>query len=359
MKDIIAQYKDHIVQINTPYGSGTGFILSDIGIIVTNRHVINGANKVVVKGDHFEKQLLDVIYTDALNDIAFLQLNTPNTPAGIKLSEREVEAGENIIAIGHPLGLEFTATQGIVSKEARNFNNVDYIQVDAAINPGNSGGPLINAQGEVVGVNTFIFKDGESLGFALPSTRLLEIINEYKDRHPQRSAKCTGCEKIVVKEEVTDGYCPNCGNKFSAEEFAFKEFIPGKIQHTIEHILSSLGKDVHLARVGQFGWDIEEGSALTKVDYNSKDRYIYADSVLGTLPKENLSKFYQYLLEENFKLDQINFSINGQNVLLSTIIFDEDLREESGKEIFGNLFKLADHYDDYLADNYGMEMKRR
>lgn len=359
MKEIIAKYKEHIVQINTPYGSGTGFILNDSGIIVTNRHVINGSNKVVVKGDHFEKQLLDVIYTDALNDIAFLKLNTAAGPAGIKLAERGVAAGESIIAIGHPLGLEFTATQGIVSKEARNFNNIDYIQVDAAINPGNSGGPLINEEGDVIGVNTFIMRDGESLGFALPSSRLIDIINEYKGRHPERSAKCTSCEKIALKEEAVDGYCPNCGNKFSAEEFSFKEFVPGKIQTTIENILSALGRNVQLARVGQFGWDIEEGSALTKIDYNSNDRYIYADSTLGTLPKENLGGFYEFLLEENYKLDQINFSINGQNVMLSTIIFDEDLREESGKEILGNLFKLADHYDDLLADTYGMEMKKR
>ncbi|MCB0477063.1 MAG: DUF1610 domain-containing protein [Crocinitomicaceae bacterium] len=357
MKDIIAKYKSQIVQINTPYGSGTGFILGDKGVVVTNRHVIHGANEVAVKGDSFPKQMLEVIYTDSLNDIAFLRLNEPVSVTEIRLSERGVEAGERIIAIGHPLGLEFTATQGIVSKEARNFNNVDYIQVDAAINPGNSGGPLINEAGEIVGVNTFIFRDGESLGFALPSGRLIEIISEYESRHPARSAKCTSCTKVILKEEAVDGYCPNCGNKFLDDEFIFKDFVPGKIQSTVENILSGLGKDVKLARVGQFGWDIEEGSSLTKIDYNNKDRFIYADAVLGTLPKENLQGFYQYLLQENFHLDQINFSINGQNVMLSTIIFDEDLREASGKEILGELFTLADKYDNYLADHYGMEMR--
>ncbi|MCB9197608.1 MAG: DUF1610 domain-containing protein [Flavobacteriales bacterium] len=358
MKEIISQYKDHIVQINTPFGSGTGFILGDRGIIVTNRHVIHGSNEVAVKGESFPKQMLQVIYTDSLNDIAFLKLNDDQIPAGIKLSERTVEAGESIIAIGHPLGLEFTATQGIVSKASRNFNNVDYIQVDAAINPGNSGGPLINDAGEVIGVNTFIFRDGESLGFALPASRLITIIDEYEQRHPARSAKCTSCTKIILKEEAVDGYCPNCGNKFIEDEFVFKDFIPGKVQTTIENILTSIGKDVKLSRVGQFGWDIEEGSSLTKIDYNNNDRYIYADAILGTLPKDNLQAFYLYLLEENFALDQINFSINGQNVMLSTIIFDEDLREASGIEIFGNLFKMADHYDNYLADNYGLEMRR-
>lgn len=103
---------------------------------------------------------------------------------------------------------------------------------------------------------------------------------------------------------------------------------------------------------------MEEGSSLTKIDYNSKTRYIYADSILGTLPKNNLADFYQYLLTENMKLSHGSFSIANQNVILSTILFDEDLNEESGTEIFGKLFSIADEYDDILVGKFGMELKK-
>ena len=157
MEEVIKKYKEVIVQIHTPQGSGSGFIVKDKNLIVTNRHVIQGNNEVVVRGESFKKTLANVVYSDALNDIAFLRVPDGYEESGhIAISNAAVNAGEQIIAIGHPLGLRFTATQGIVSKSERKFNNVDYIQVDAAINPGNSGGPLINVAGEVVGVNTFI-----------------------------------------------------------------------------------------------------------------------------------------------------------------------------------------------------------
>lgn len=355
MKEIIQSYKEHIVQITTPYGSGTGFVVSDKNIIVTNRHVINGSNRVVVKGHEIPKQIVDVIYTDVMNDIAFLNFDSRGGDP-VRFSDQEVVSGESIVAIGHPLGLEFTATQGIISKEKRMFNNVDYIQVDAAINPGNSGGPLINEKGEIIGVNTFIYRDGESLGFALPATRLSEIIDTYVEKHPTRSAKCPSCSNIVKKEEATDSYCPHCGHKFHEEEFEFRPYTPGKVQSIVEEILTNNGKDAVISRVGQNGWDVEEGSALTRIDYNQNNKFIYADAILGTLPKENLMDFYTYLLTENMKLEHSSFSINNQNVVLGTIIFDQDLNVESGTEIFGKLFKLADHYDDYLAENYGMKM---
>lgn len=358
MKDIIQSYKEYIVQITTPFGSGTGFIMSDKGVIVTNRHVINGSNEVVIKGHNIPKQKVTVIYTDAMNDIALLDYKSENSENPVRLGNIDVEAGESIIAIGHPLGLEFTATQGIVSKGKRNFNNIDYIQVDAAINPGNSGGPLISDKGEVIGVNTFIYRDGESLGFALPSARLNEILEEYTQRHPERASKCSSCSKISSKAEAVDSYCPNCGHKFEDNEFEYKEYIPGSVQSIIENILIKSGKDPVISRVGQYGWDVEEGSSLTKIDYNSKTRYIYADSILGTLPKNNLADFYQYLLTENMKLSHGSFSIANQNVILSTILFDEDLNEESGTEIFGKLFSIADEYDDILVGKFGMELKK-
>lgn len=358
MKEIINDYRNIIVQIHTPTGSGSGFIVKDKNLIVTNRHVIFGNEEVVIRGEEFPKTIAKVIYTDALNDIAFLRLpDGYDGSAQVSISDSKVEAGEKIIAIGHPLGLRFTATQGIVSKAEREFNNVDYIQVDAAINPGNSGGPLINEAGHVVGVNTFIFKNGESLGFALPSVTLNDILREFDEKvADERASKCKSCTNIITQSTLQDGYCPHCGNKFDVTEFESKPYVPEGISATIEDILISIGKDVRLARVGKFGWDIEEGSALVKITYNTKNRYIYADAVLGSLPKQNIGEMYEYMLKENYKLDSLSFCVNNQNIVLGTIVYDQDLNPESGKEIFAELFTKANEYDDHLANTYGMEL---
>jgi serine protease Do len=356
MKEIISEYKNAVVQIHTPNGTGSGLIIKERGLIVTNRHVVVGNDEVIVRGEHFKKSIAQVIYSDALNDLAFLRLPDGYDAAKpVAISNELVQAGETIIAIGHPLGLRFTATQGIVSKAERRFNNVDYIQVDAAINPGNSGGPLINSRGEVVGVNTFIFKDGESLGFALPSTKLDLLLREYAQRgFEEKAAMCAACTNIVEKKSLHDGYCSHCGNLFDLTEFETADYVPTGVSATIETILTEIGKDVKLSRVGKSSWDIEEGTALIKITHNPANGFIYADVTLGAVPKLNIGELYNFLLMENFKLDNLSFSISGQNIILGTLIYDMDLNMESGKQIFSELFQKADEFDGILHEKFGI-----
>jgi len=356
MKDIIEKYKEVVVQILTPAGSGSGFLVKEKGLIVTNRHVIAGNKEIVVRGENFKKTLSDVVYSDSLNDIAFIKVPSVFDGESIELSQELPSAGESIIAIGHPLGLRFTATQGIISKSERKFNNVDYLQVDAAINPGNSGGPLINDRGEIIGVNTFIYRDGESLGFALPSVKLNEIIEKYQDIKGEIATNCPSCTNMVKISEVEDDYCPHCGNKFPENELNPLPYQPTGISLTIENILNSLNKEVKLSRIGKTNWDIDQGSALIKITYNTKNKFIYCDATLGTLPKENIGAIYEFMLNENYNLENLSFSVNQQNVVLGTIIFDGDLNEESGKIILGELFEKADYYDNVLEEKFGMEM---
>ena len=170
-----------IVKIQNPWGLGTGFCLNRYNLIVTNRHVIQGCRKVVINGETFKKRTARVLYADPRFDLAFIE-----KPEGISFPDldlapmdRQLYDGEPITAIGHPFGLQYTNTQGIISKAARKQNGIDYIQTDAAINPGNSGGPLISQDGYVVGVNTFIMANGQNLGFSLPWTYLQKAIDEF------------------------------------------------------------------------------------------------------------------------------------------------------------------------------------
>ena len=167
-----------VVTIRTNTGQGTGFIISNQGYIVTNAHVLVGASKI--NAITYEQNTINANFIgfDGTFDIALLQI--PGDYKTLKLADSDkVQIGEKVIAIGNPLGLQFSISQGIVSGVHRTgINEIDaYIQTDAALNPGNSGGPLVNKQGEVIGINNFKVGGGESLGFALESNYIKDTVN--------------------------------------------------------------------------------------------------------------------------------------------------------------------------------------
>ncbi|ERT07734.1 putative serine protease HtrA [Lyngbya aestuarii BL J] len=176
-------------------GTGSGFIIDSKGEMITNAHVVDGASKVTVTlkdGREFEGK---VVGTDPVTDVAVIHIEADNLPT-IKLGNSEqLQPGDWAIAIGNPLGLDNTVTTGIVSAIGRSSaqvgvpdKRVEFIQTDAAINPGNSGGPLLNQNGEVIGVNTAILQGAQGLGFAIPINTVQEIADELvangKVEHP-------------------------------------------------------------------------------------------------------------------------------------------------------------------------------
>ncbi len=166
-------------------GSGSGFIFGSDGKILTNAHVVDGADRVSVTlkdGRTLEGRVLG---SDPLTDVAVVQVETGGLPVVSLGNSDQVRPGEWVIAIGNPLGLDNTVTAGIVSATGRSSSEVgvsdkrvDFIQTDAAINPGNSGGPLLNARGEVIGMNTAIIQGAQGLGFAIPINRVQQIADQ-------------------------------------------------------------------------------------------------------------------------------------------------------------------------------------
>ncbi len=176
-------------------GTGSGFIISDDGKIITNAHVVEGANQVTVNLKDGRVLEGKVLGSDSLTDLAVIQIQAENLPVVQLGNSDDLIIGEWAIAIGNPLGLDNTVTTGIISATGRSSSQIgvgdkrlDFIQTDAAINPGNSGGPLLNAKGEVIGINTAIIKNAQGLGFAIPINRAAEIgqtlIAEGKVEHP-------------------------------------------------------------------------------------------------------------------------------------------------------------------------------
>lgn len=352
MPDLYEKFKDAVIQIATPWGSGTGFYLHDNNLIVTNRHVTNGAREVVISGSNFPKTISRVVFSDPAFDLAFLEAPVNINLAKISLGEIErVNEGDEIIAIGHPYGLKFTATRGIISKAKRNWNGKDYIQIDAAINPGNSGGPLIDENEKIIGVNTFIVSDGDNLGFALPVNCLKQSLKDYESYKGQFAIRCSSCSNIIKVEEIKSYYCPSCGDEISKDEFDGKKYIPSLAGKKIEEIIAKLNYDVRIARVGHNFWEIEEGSAIIRVLYNQETAHVLAYAVLCKLPKQNISAIYEYLLKENNYLKGLSFSTIQQDIILSMMhIYEEDLHIETGAHLFKSLINKADEYDDILID---------
>lgn len=166
-------------------GQGSGFIIDGNGIILTNAHVVDRADKVTVllkDGRSFEGKVQGV---DEVTDLAVVKIDAPNIPVATLGDSDQVKVGDWAIAVGNPLGLDNTVTLGIVSTLQRSSSQVgipdkrlDFIQTDAAINPGNSGGPLLNAQGDVIGINTAIRPDAMGIGFAIPINQAKTIATQ-------------------------------------------------------------------------------------------------------------------------------------------------------------------------------------
>jgi len=176
---IIEDSLKSVVTVKTDVGQGTGFIISDEGFIVTNAHVLAGGKRVSVLDYEQNEHSTELIGYNISLDIALLKISGNYNFLELGDSE-DIQIGEKVIAIGNPLGLQFSVSEGIVSAINREGTNgvYAYIQTDAALNPGNSGGPLINKQGEVIGINNFKIGEGESLGFALESNYIKAVVNQ-------------------------------------------------------------------------------------------------------------------------------------------------------------------------------------
>ena len=192
-------------------GLGSGFIVTSDGLILTNAHVVEGSDKVKVTLKDGRTYEGEVMGTDSLTDLAVIKIPAEELPAVAFADSDQLQPGEWAIAIGNPLGLDNTVTTGIVSATGRTSaqvgiadKRVSFIQTDAAINPGNSGGPLLNAKGEVIGINTAIIQNAQGLGFAIPVNAARDIAEELiakgKVDHPYLGIQMTAITPELKQE---------------------------------------------------------------------------------------------------------------------------------------------------------------
>ncbi len=354
MKGIIETYKDYVVQIATPYSTGTGFLLPKESLIITNEHVVRDNYEVVIEGKLIPKQIAKVVFLDQKYDLAFIKApfqDLTNTSIDIERIQK-LREGDLVIAVGHPFGLKYTATQGIVSNTMHMQNDIQYIQHDAALNPGNSGGPLINEAGHVVGVNTFILQNGNSIGFSLPANYLDDTLQSFVRGRGEEATRCDSCSNLVFGIADKGHYCVHCGAKIKFPSDSSPYEAVG-IPRSIEDILIRLGYSVNLCRRGPNNWELIHGSATIEIAYHDQSGLILFDATLCYLPKTNIKDLYEYLLRQNFIMKQRSLSLRGNEIILSMIMIDRQLDVQQGYMQISSLMQAADYYDDQLVNKYG------
>ncbi len=180
VRDLVYQLGEAVVQVRTPGALGSGFFVNEEGFLITNFHVIEGESQISVEVYHQQNGQLDrktykqvrIVAMNKFNDLALLKIDDKDAPRFKFVpfgSADGLAVGERVFAIGSPLGLERTVTEGILSTRTRQLAGALYLQTTTQINPGNSGGPLFNLSGEVVGVTNMKITAGEGLGFAIPA----------------------------------------------------------------------------------------------------------------------------------------------------------------------------------------------
>jgi len=188
VRDLVKQIGEAVVQVRTPGGLGSGFFINADGYLITNFHVIEGETEISVEVYHQTDGQLDretykqvkIVAINKFHDLALLQIEDKNAPKFKFVTLGSADAltvGESVFAIGSPMGLERTVTEGILSTKTRELEGELYLQTTAQINPGNSGGPLFNMAGDVVGVTNMKIMFGEGLGFAIP----VELVKNFLD----------------------------------------------------------------------------------------------------------------------------------------------------------------------------------
>jgi len=231
VKDLVEKYGEAVISIETPSGKGSGFLINDEGYAITNDHVIQGETRISailyqnVAGGLARRRIeeVEIVALNPFFDLALIKLPLPKD---LKLNHvvlgslDDVNAGEGVFAVGNPLGLERSVSQGIVSNRNRNLEGQIYLQTDAAINPGNSGGPLFNLRGEVIGVTSRgARKDiAESLGFAIPINYVKDFLRNREAFSFDKGNPNSGYRYVDPPRRLRSGTPPGAKSAADAKE---------------------------------------------------------------------------------------------------------------------------------------------
>jgi serine protease Do len=342
-----------ILKINTASGSGSGFYVQDYDLVITNYHVVSGFKKVALEMQDKNTLAADVMVINPLIDIALLKPEkTLSGLPGVSFKRQDsIKNRDKVSVLGYPFGMPFTVTEGIVSAAKQLLNGQSYIQTDAAVNPGNSGGPVVNVNGEIIGVTTSKFTQADNMGFALPIDHVIEELEAYKlNPNIAYAVKCPSCN-FSLYEPMEN--CANCGAVLKKE--LFNEQPKTEMAVFVEEVFNELKIDPVIARRGVDFWEFHRGSALVRY-FVYRNSFLFATSPLVKLPKTNLQEVYKYILSN--PVSPFYLGISQGLIYISYRTHLADLKSSKRSVIQKNLAELAvkaDGLDNFLIETYGCE----
>ena len=323
-------------QVQTPKraAAGSGVIISADGYIVTNNHVVDGADELTVSLTDNKEYSARIIGTDKTTDLALIKIDGKNLPAITIANSDDVRVGEWVLAVGNPLGLNNTVTAGIISAKARTLgaNGVEsFIQTDAAINQGNSGGALVNTRGELVGINAMLYSQTGSnigYGFAIPTTIMNKVVDDLKQYGNVQRAMI-GIQGMDVKNYV------------DAEKEKDKEVDLGTME------------GIYVAKVVEDGAaeaaGLKEGDVITAVDGQKVTKFGELQGILAKKrPGDKVS--LSYLRNKKSHTTTVTLKNEQGN---TKVVKNADL------DVLGGTFRaITDAQKEQLNIGYGLEVMK-
>jgi len=285
LEELVRRTKPAVVYLKAMHGSGTGFFVTETGVIATNAHVARGEESLLTLLPEGQQLEAKVVYIDADLDIALAKVEGKDFPHLALADAGTVRQGENVLAIGNPGdAMLFSVTKGIVSAVGKfaNAGPGTWIQTDTPINPGNSGGPLLNSRGEVIGINTqkIVKKNVTGIGFALSATDLLEVLHRFYPNISAANASENGGPSVAHTSSAAGSIAPTRGDGSDSMTSASTD---GKAQLDSSTTLS--GTQTPGAPPEPFASQTPHGFGAVVITSDPEDAEIYVDDkFVGNAP---------------------------------------------------------------------------
>lgn len=345
---------DFIVRILDGYANGTAIYFSKYNLLVTAEQFARSSPRVIIIDQYNIKSTAVVLYLNERLNIAFLKPSSSFSFSGHTIAQHHLTSNQdthNALGYLSHFGLKSYSTSLLpLHSSIPDFDL--HIHHDARLDTSCLGGPLLDTNGKMVGINTRC-KFGEDLSsMALIANVLHALMEDFLRSSFKRAVICHACDQLIEDQDQKNINCPNC-KTFVSLISGFEPLELPAINRKIEKILTILGYDAVLCRSDMNNWVITKGSARIHLQYNVGTGIIVAEAFLCKLLDHNRKAVLEYLLKQNYHSRGYSFSIREDIVVLSLLIYDQFINQESAIIIFNKLFQTADLYDNILIERFG------
>ncbi|MDE6285668.1 MAG: trypsin-like peptidase domain-containing protein, partial [Muribaculaceae bacterium] len=318
-------------------------------------HVVAGYRTVAVHDNDRNPYEARVVVVNPELDLALLAVDEdfshlPDFPIS---GDEDPAIGSKVRVAGYPFGMPFTITEGSLSSPRQLMDGKYYIQVDAPVNPGNSGGPIINENGEVIGVTVskFASSSADNMGFGVRVEALRQLLDAIEDLdRSEFHVQCASCDELISGDEE---YCPSCGAQIDENVLATHQM--SALGRFVESAIARMGINPVLARSGPASWVFLRGSSELRLFVYDRN-YLFAVSPINLLPKKNVEPVLDFMLDTDFS--PYKMGLDGRQIYLCYRIHLADITPDSAERILDNIVGMAekaDELDNRLVDEFGCE----